>query len=114
MHDFSATPSGVAIRELPMSILRWGRLKLAFSGGGYLRLLPDWLIRRGFDSFEQAGTPVVVYLHPRDFATDCPRVPMPPHRRFKSYVGLGTTQRKLEMLLENYRFDTCAAVAGVV
>lgn len=113
VHDFTATPSGKPIRELPMSILKWGRWKLAFSGGGYLRLLPEWLIRRGFDAFEQANTPVVVYLHPRDFAPDCPRVPMPPHRRFKSYVGLGTTQRKLEMLLNNYKFDTCARIAGV-
>lgn len=114
VHDFTATPSGEPLRELPMSILKVGSLKLAFSGGGYLRLLPEWMIRRGFDRFERDGTPVVVYLHPRDFATDCPRVPMPVHRRFKSYVGLGTTQRKLEMLLANYRFDTCAAVAGIV
>jgi peptidoglycan-N-acetylglucosamine deacetylase len=113
VHDFTATPSGEPLRELPMSILRWGKLKLAFSGGGYMRLLPAWLIRHGFDTFERARTPVVVYLHPRDFAPDCPRVPMPPHRRFKSYVGLGSTQRKLEMLLRNYRFDTCAKVAGV-
>ncbi len=113
VHDFTSTPSGEPLRELPMSVLKWAGFKLAFSGGGYLRLLPDWLIRRGFDTFEQRGTPVVVYLHPRDFAPDCPRVSMPPHRRFKSYVGLATTQRKLEMLLAKYRFGTCAAVAGV-
>lgn len=112
-HDFAATPSGRSIRELPMSIGRFGGRRLAFSGGGYLRLLPEWLIQRGFAQFEQQGTPVVVYLHPRDFAADCPRVPMPVHRRFKSYVGLASTQRKLEMLLDKYKFDTCAAVAGV-
>lgn len=112
-HSFTDTPSGEAIRELPMSIARWGRLKVPFSGGGYLRLLPEWAIRRGFEQFERQGTPVVVYLHPRDFAADCPRVSMPPHRRFKCYFGLDTTQRKLEMLLREYRFDTCASVAGV-
>ena len=78
-----------------------------------MRLFPHWLIRRGFDQLNGNGRPVVVYLHPRDFAPDCPRVPMPAGRRFKCYVGLGTTKEKLRMLLKRYRFDTCAAVLGV-
>ena len=49
----------------------------------------------------------MVYLHPRDFATDCPRVDMPLYRRFKCYVGLSTTRRKLRRLLGRFRFDTC-------
>lgn len=112
-HDFTATPSGRTIRELPMSVLPIGPLKAPFSGGGYLRVLPKWMIRRGFAHFERNGLPVVVYLHPRDFAPECPRIPMAPHRRFKSYTGMRSTAGKLRMLLERYRFDTCAAVAGV-
>lgn len=112
-HDFSPTPAGSSIRELPMSVLRLGPAKLPFSGGGYLRVLPNWLIRRGFKQFESDQTPVVVYLHPRDFAVDCPRVKMPAHRRFKNYTGMATTQGKLEMLLREFRFETCAAAAGV-
>jgi len=34
---------------------------------------------------------------------------MPAHRRFKSYVGLGTTRGKLEALLAAYRFGPCGA-----
>ena len=106
-HHFRGMP------ELPMSTMSLFGRRLAFSGGGYLRLLPPWLIRRGFSQVHAKGLPVVVYLHPRDFAPDCPRVPMPLSRRFKCYVGLRTTQAKLEMLLGRYRFDTCAAVLGV-
>jgi polysaccharide deacetylase family protein (PEP-CTERM system associated) len=112
-HKFTDIPSGRSMPELPMSVMRLAGRRLAFSGGGYLRLLPEWLIRRGFSQLHREGVPVVVYLHPRDFAVECPRVPMPLHRRFKSYVGLATTAGKLRMLLENYRFDTCAAVVGV-
>ena len=112
-HTFTATPSGRPIRELPISVMRLGPTKLAFAGGGYLRLLPKPLIRRGFASFERRGWPVVVYLHPRDFCPEQPRVPMPLRRRFKSYVGLATTKGKLEMMLSRYRFDTCAAVLGL-
>lgn len=87
-----------------------GRRGRPFSGGGYLRLLPAPLIRHGFDQLHRCGIPTVVYLHPRDFAPDCPIAAMPIHRRFKSYVGLRTTARKLRMLLETYRFDTCQSV----
>ena len=90
---FNDTPSGRPIAELPMSVLKVAGLRLPFSGGGYMRLLPRWVIRRGFDQFARSRTPVVVYLHPRDFAVDCPRVPMPIHRRFKCYVGLKSTAR---------------------
>jgi hypothetical protein len=37
-------------------------------------------------------------------------VPMPLYRRFKSYVGLNTTDKKLRRLLKNYRFNTCRSV----
>lgn len=99
--------------ELPMSIMRLGPLRVPFSGGGYLRALPGWMIRRGFDQLNAQGIPAVVYLHPRDFAPDCPRVPMPLKRRFKCYVGLNSTLAKLRMLLRRYRFTTCRRVLGL-
>ena len=112
-HVFEGAPNGRPIHELPISVMRIGPIKLPFSGGGYVRLLPGAVIRRGFSQLHKRGCPVVIYLHPRDFCPDCPRVPMPLHRRFKSYVGLGTTKRKLAMLLGRYRFDTCSSVLGI-
>jgi polysaccharide deacetylase family protein (PEP-CTERM system associated) len=109
-HVFERAPSGIGMPELPMSVMRAGPLKLPFSGGGYFRLLPLPVIERGFSYMNHRGWPAVIYLHPRDFAPDCPRVPMPLHRRFKCYIGLQTTMWKLRMMLIKYRFDTCAAV----
>lgn len=111
-HLFTKAPSGRPMPELPMSTMRVGPVKLPFSGGGYMRLLPEALLRRGFDQLHREGLATVVYLHPRDFDPSCPRAPMPPHRRFKCYVGLKSTKRKLRMLLDRYRFDTCAAALG--
>ena len=118
----SASPGCVA-RHLRVVLTRWLLASLPGSrlprlgallgpstdpgGGGYLRLLPYWLIARSFRRFNARGMPVVTYLHPRDFAADCPRVPMPWHRRFKSTVGLRTTDRKLRRLLAEIRFGTC-------
>ncbi len=105
-------PSGDSgsVAELPMSVLRLGPARLCFSGGGYFRLLPAWLIEYGMRRAEKAGRPAVVYLHPRDFAIDCPVVPMSAYRRFKCYVGQGSTEGKLRLLLQMHRFTTCYEV----
>jgi polysaccharide deacetylase family protein (PEP-CTERM system associated) len=112
-HKF-LSPRGTSILELPMSVARVGlgpiRKRMCYSGGGYLRLLPLSLIEQGMDQERAAGRATVVYLHPRDFAPDCPRVPMPLHRRFRSYVGLETTESKLRALLTRHRWDTCSRV----
>lgn len=112
-HEFFDTPSGKPMLALPMSTLKFGPVRLGFSGGGYMRLFPGWLIRHGFRQLNRVGIPTVVYLHPRDFAPDCPRVKMPLRRRFKCYIGLHTTKDKLRMLLKQYQFDTCAKILGL-
>lgn len=108
-HDVTA-PSGRALPELPMSVRRAGPVAVPFSGGGYMRVLPGAVIGACFDRFERSGTPAVVYLHPRDFDPDTPRVPMPLKRRLKCYTGMRTTEGKLRRLLAGRRFGTCAAV----
>ena len=109
-HLFTAAPSGRVMPELPMSLMRLGRKRVGFSGGGYLRLFPTWLIHRGFTALNRRGIPGVVYLHPRDFAADCPVVEMSASRRFKCYVGLSSTAAKLRSILSRYRFDSCGSV----
>ncbi|MEO1008903.1 MAG: polysaccharide deacetylase family protein [Planctomycetota bacterium] len=106
-------PGGAVLDELPMSV--WsppplGRPRLAYSGGGYLRLLPLGIIQRAIEAEARAGRPTVAYLHPRDFAPDAPRWPMPPDRRFKCYVGLASTEGKLRRLLADYKWGTCREV----
>ena len=102
--------SDSGLMELPMSILKMGPFKLPFSGGGYLRFLHQKIIKYGFKNFEKKNIPGVVYLHPRDFAPNCPRAPMPLHRKFKCYVGLDTTEEKLRMLLNNFEFSSCGKI----
>ncbi|MEO0512022.1 MAG: DUF3473 domain-containing protein [Planctomycetota bacterium] len=110
-------PSGRTIAELPMSLapVGFGPLKkrMCYSGGGYLRLLPGPLIAQGVRHELAEGRPTVVYLHPRDFAPDCPKVSMPPHRYFKCYVGTASTSGKLRRLLRDHSWSTCAGVLGL-
>ncbi len=104
------TPAGRLLPELPMSVARLGPTRFCYSAGGYLRLQPAWLIERGVRQEARAGRATVVSLYPRDFAPDCPRVPMTIHRRFKCHVGAAGTERKLRGLLGAHRWDTCGAV----
>ena len=109
-----STPKGRTMPELPMSLAPVGvgplKKRMCFSGGGYLRLLPLHMIEQGIAAECAADRPTVVYLHPRDFAPDCPKVKMPPHRYFKCYVGTSSTTGKLRAMLKKHRWDTCANV----
>lgn len=100
------TDSGSLI-EIPMTLGRFGSIKLPFTGGGYLRTVPTWFLKKGFENFEKRNDFVIVYLHPRDFAPNQPSVKMPLIRKFKSYVGLKTSENKLNQLLCNYKFQPC-------
>src|SRR5690625_2073511 len=111
IHEMSLY-KGRSLIEFPMSVKKIGPFRVPFSGGGYMRLLPINLIHRFFRNFEEKNQPVVVYLHPRDFGSDQPKVDMPLNRKFKSYVGLNSTERKLRELLKTYDFDTCYNVIG--
>ncbi|MBC02122.1 MAG: polysaccharide deacetylase family protein [Phycisphaerae bacterium] len=106
------TPSGRRIPTLPMSVARIGPVVTGFSGGSYLRLLPIRLVESLFRRREKAGIPGVVYLHPRDFAPDCPRVPMGLRRRFNLHAGLASTERKLRRLLERFAFVPCSELVN--
>ena len=109
------TPTGRVIDELPMSVMRLPlvRKRVAFSGGGYFRVLPWWLVKRGFAQHEAEGRSAVLYLHPWDFAEDGPSLPMRRTQKFKCYHHRGDTERRLRELLRRYRFGTCAEVLGV-
>ena len=99
--------------ELPISTTGVGRWQTRFCGGGYLRLFPRWLVERAMARHNRKGLPCVVYLHPRDLAPDCPRAPMPWHRRFRCYVGLSRTAEKLDRLLARFSFTRCDALLGL-
>jgi polysaccharide deacetylase family protein (PEP-CTERM system associated) len=109
-HLFTATPSGRGIVEFPMSVARIGGRVFGFSGGGYLRLFPLWLIKRKIAALNTTGVPAVVYLHPRDIAPDCPEAKMSRRNRWALYVGLDSAAEKLRGLLSKFRFGPCETV----
>jgi polysaccharide deacetylase family protein (PEP-CTERM system associated) len=80
---------GRRILEVPVAVWVYGRLRVPVAGGGYFRLLPWRLLRRGLREIEASGRPAIVYCHPYEFASnelaEYPDVP----RRMRLSQGLG-------------------------
>jgi polysaccharide deacetylase family protein (PEP-CTERM system associated) len=93
--------------EIPSATVGIGARRVPYAGGGYLRLFPYSVLRSAIDLDNGLGRPTNLYVHPREIDVDQPRMDLPRLRRFKYYVGLASTQRKLEKLLARYRFVGC-------
>lgn len=97
--------SGILI-EFPLSTIRIAGTSLPISGGGYFRLLPYSLIKKGLERInEQGGHPFIFYLHPWEIDPAQPRMNSISRKtKFRHYVNLGKTEAKFKKLLEDFRF----------
>ncbi len=101
------TASGELV-EFPISMADVAGRRICFFGGGYLRLFPYGVIRRMARQVKREGRFVVFYVHPREIDPDQPRLPMSWKRRFKSYVNLASTEKKLRRLVRDFEFKPLA------
>jgi hypothetical protein len=104
--------------ELPVSNLTIHNSKLKikncvlpFGGGGYFRLIPYVLFRRGIRRILKYEGTYSFYLHPWEVDPDQPRVDnAPTFLKFRHYVNLASTANKIKRLLEDFsdcQFVTC-------
>jgi polysaccharide deacetylase family protein (PEP-CTERM system associated) len=98
--------SGGTIWEFPPPVWRVMKYPLPVGGGGYFRLYPYALTRRGLRAINAAGRPFVVYLHPWEFDPDQPRLRPGVLRAFRHYVGLRRTEGRLVRLVKDFRLGT--------
>lgn len=89
------------LKEFPISMKPfWGK-NIVFSGGGFFRFFPYWLIKR----WASQSSYMMTYFHPRDFDPDQPVIDsLPAMRKFKSYVGLKKAFPKFQRLLDDFEF----------
>lgn len=100
--------------ECPMSVVNVLGRHICLFSGGYLRISPICVIRRGIDHLRKAGRPLIVLIHPREVDPEHPRLPVNFKRRFKCYVNLKSTLPKCEWLCQHYQFVTMAELAQKV
>lgn len=93
--------NGHYLKEFPMNTITILNQKFIFSGGGYFRILPYLLIKY----FTKKSDYTMSYFHPRDMDINQPLISdLSLSRKFKSYIGLGSCQRKLEKWINNFTF----------
>jgi polysaccharide deacetylase family protein (PEP-CTERM system associated) len=104
--------SGLAwLTEFPIGTARILGVNLPIGGGGYFRLSPYELTRRGIryvNTFERQ--PVMFYVHPWELDPGQPRLQMSRRHRFRLYVGIEQQAAKLSRLLAEFRFGTAREV----
>lgn len=103
--------NGTQMKELPINTQEVYGHHVIYSGGGYFRIFPYWLIHRW--AIKDADY-LLSYIHPRDLDDGQPMIKeLPLSRKFKSYVGLKEAQYKLTRLLKDFNFtDISTAVNG--
>jgi polysaccharide deacetylase family protein (PEP-CTERM system associated) len=112
-------PNGYEIAELPLSTLAFGNTRIPVAGGGYFRLLPQWLLVAAVRKLNRARRPMVAYFHPYEFDSrylDIFRVLRPAGWR-QRLLGLRCNRLynlrrrsllpKVEALLAKFQFTTC-------
>lgn len=92
--------------EIPVTTVRLGERNLPSSGGGWFRLFPypvtRWMIERVNREDRQSA---IFYMHPWEIDPAQPRVPgIDAKTRFRHYVNIGRTERRLQRLLEDFRW----------
>ncbi len=105
---------GDRIVEYPISTVKVLGCNIPVSGGGYMRLFPYGVIRKGLSRINAGeGQPFVFYVHPWEFDPDQPRMAnISVLSRFRHYVNLDGTVEKLKRLLSDFKFSSMADVIG--
>jgi polysaccharide deacetylase family protein (PEP-CTERM system associated) len=98
-------PAGT-IWEFPPPVWKVRGCALPVGGGGYFRLFPYALTRRGLRAINAAGRPFAVYLHPWELDPEQPRYSPGWLGAFRHYVNLGRTETRLVQLLRDFRLGT--------
>lgn len=108
IHDIE-TPHG-PICEFPPSA--WSRPPLHLPiGGGYFRLFPLRLTTAAINGVRRQGRPAMFYIHPWELDIAQPRINgISRKTRFRHYVGLQHTEKRLRRFCQSHSFDTMSAV----
>lgn len=100
-------PIGDAFHEVCVSSLETLGTRIPWGGGGYFRLLPYAVFRRGVRSIVSKGRPFVFYIHPWEIDPGQPRVGgLSRSHAFRHYVNLGRCEGRWRRLLSEFPWTT--------
>jgi peptidoglycan-N-acetylglucosamine deacetylase len=111
VHPFYFSYQGVSLLEMPLNQASCAGFNWVFTGSGYFRIMPFWLISKLYHSYDYN----MAYFHPRDFDTAVPKTDLLPfYRNIMSRLGNHTTAKKLSLLIHEIDFMTVGKAAATV
>ena len=111
-HEFGGIPSYPAepsilkthsceIKEFPICLGHLLGREIVYSGGGYFRVMPYYLLRK----WTKNDPYVLSYFHPSDFDPGQPQMPqLSRMRQFKNRVGLKGSYEKFKKYIQEFDF----------
>ncbi len=91
------------ILELPPLTYRLLRGNLPVAGGGYFRLFPLGVMKRAIRQCQkQERGPSMLYFHPWEFDPSQPKLPLKRVSKFRTYVGVQQTMKRLTRLIQAF------------
>ncbi|WP_020474872.1 XrtA system polysaccharide deacetylase [Zavarzinella formosa] len=92
-----------SLLELPPVTWRKFGHNIPAAGGGYFRLFPPAIMRAAIRQTLRSPTGLpILYFHPWEFDPDQPKLPLGRLSRFRTYVGIGKSRKRLQKLLARY------------
>ncbi len=105
-------PDASGVIELPMTTVRVGSRNLPCAGGGWFRLFPYALFRRGLQRVNAVEhRRGIFYFHPWEIDPDQPRMHEAPRlSRFRHYTGMASMAARVARLLRDFAWGRMDAV----
>ena len=103
--------------EIPVRNINFYGTTIPWGGGGYFRLLPVWLFKKGVEYFLRQEKFYLFYCHPWEFDPGQPRAKgLRFDYSFRHYINLAPNLNKLASFLTAFkgcRFMTCSKLVAL-
>jgi len=100
-----------AIKEVPISVFGFGKIKIPYAGGFYFRVLPFFIFKYFLKKESGKDFPPVIYFHPHELETSTPHIKKGPWlRKILKYWGTKNSFKKFEKMLDCYIFDSIETI----
>jgi polysaccharide deacetylase family protein (PEP-CTERM system associated) len=103
------------ILEFPLSTIRLFNSNFPIAGGGYFRLFPYTIFKRGIKRINIVEKqPVIFYFHPWEIDPEQPVLKVKLRTRLRHYINLKKTEGRLKRLLSDFRWGRVLDVIGEI
>ncbi|MFK7794821.1 MAG: XrtA system polysaccharide deacetylase [Gammaproteobacteria bacterium] len=112
---FSFFANDAGLVEVPISTVQWLNRLWPSGGGGYFRFFPYAISKRLIQTVnEKEQRSAIFYLHPWEIDPEQPKQDnLPMKTKFRHYVNLKHTYKRLEKLSKDFRWDRMDRVFSI-